>query len=237
MGGLSVEVQGSTAFAVTGAAVPVMVNDRPVPWGQPYPVTAGDRISVGAATSGLRAYLAFAGGIDVPEQLGSRSSDLLSGLGPPPLAAGVELTLGPADPERELDLSALDTVSPAPARAEHLVRVWPGPRREWFDPESRRALVEGGYVVTADSNRVAVRLEGPTLHRSRPGELASEGIVTGAVQVPSNGQPLVFLNDHPVTGGYPVVAVVDADDLSALAQARPGDRVRFSAGSAPGRPT
>jgi allophanate hydrolase subunit 2 len=107
------------------------------------------------------------------------------------------------------------------------VRVLPGPRRDWFTPDAWTRLTGAGYHVASDSNRVGVRLDGPVLERSVSGELPSEGIVRGAVQVPSSGQPLVFLADHPTTGGYPVVAYVVDDDADLLAQLRPGDAVRF----------
>lgn len=232
LGSVTLEAAGSTAVAVTGPWVPVSVNGRLVGWGQPWPVTAADRIDVGMPTSGLRVYIAFSGGIDAPAQLGSRSTDVFSGLGPRPVVAGDVLPLGARGPESAAGIrEAVDTVSPAPPVDVSTLRVSPGPRADWFTTEARRLLLAAEYVVTADSNRVAVRLAGPELERARPGELASEGIVTGAVQVPSNGQPLVFLTDHPVTGGYPVIAVVDPADLSRLAQARPGDRLRFVADS------
>lgn len=230
LGNVTVEAAGSTAVAVTGAWAAVSVNGRPVGWGQPWPVTAADRIEVGMPTSGLRVYIAFSGGIDVPTQLGSRSTDVFSGLGPRPVVAGDVLSLGAHDPELAVR-EAVDTVSPAPPVDGLTLRVSPGPRADWFTTEARRVFSAAEYVVTADSNRVAVRLAGPELERARAGELASEGIVTGAVQVPSNGQPLVFLTDHPVTGGYPVIAVVDPADLGRLAQARPGGRLRFVADS------
>jgi len=102
-----------------------------------------------------------------------------------------------------------------------------GPRRDWFTTEAVESMTGSTYTVSSDSNRVGLRLEGPALAREEPRELPSEGIVLGAVQVPASGQPLVFLNDHPTTGGYPVIAVVDPGDLPACAQLRPGDEVRL----------
>jgi allophanate hydrolase subunit 2 len=109
---------------------------------------------------------------------------------------------------------------------DHLsLRVLPGPRADWFTAEARHLLGTEAYEINPRSNRIGVRLDGPALARSREGELPSEGMVRGAVQVPPDGRPVVFLADHPVTGGYPVIGVVEAADADLLAQGRPGQRV------------
>jgi allophanate hydrolase subunit 2 len=108
-----------------------------------------------------------------------------------------------------------------------VLRAFPGPRDDWFSPAAMTILGSQPYEVTPQSNRVGIRLSGATLERSRAGELPSEGMVSGAVQVPPNGQPVLFLADHPVTGGYPVIAVVVEPDICLAAQARPGQRLRF----------
>jgi biotin-dependent carboxylase-like uncharacterized protein len=177
-------------------------------------------VEFGTPSGGVRTYVAVRGGLDVPLVLGSRSTDLLSGLGPAPLTAGDRLAVGRA--------SGPITVDVAPGyepEDEPVLRITSGPRDDWF--ESLEPLVRGAYEVSSHSNRVGVRLEGPPLTRRREGELPSEGMVTGALQVPPNGLPIVFLTDHPTTGGYPVAAVVKTAALSALAQARPGTRIRF----------
>ncbi|GAA3308225.1 hypothetical protein GCM10020295_69670 [Streptomyces cinereospinus] len=114
-------------------------------------------------------------------------------------------------------------------RAELVLRVTPGPRDDWFTREAVRTFTSAAYRVSSASNRIGLRTEGPALERARPGELPSEGMVLGAVQVPPDGRPVVFLADHPTTGGYPVLAVVRAADLPAAAQAVPGTPVRFVA--------
>jgi allophanate hydrolase subunit 2 len=108
-----------------------------------------------------------------------------------------------------------------------VLRVLAGPRRDWLHPAAWSALVGQPWAVTSDSDRVGLRLAGPRLERAGDDELPSEGLVPGAVQVPPSGAPVLFLVDHPVTGGYPVLAVVSSDDLPAAAQLRPGDVVRF----------
>ncbi len=110
-----------------------------------------------------------------------------------------------------------------------------GPRDDWFGPQSLETLAVGSFSVSAESNRTGLRLDGPPLRRSRPGELPSEGVATGSLQVTHDGQPILLLADHPVTGGYPVIAVVCTADLGAAAQLRPGQQVRFSAQPASSR--
>jgi biotin-dependent carboxylase-like uncharacterized protein len=221
--GVALRARTPVVAAVTGAPAPVRVDGRPAPWGLPVPVPVGAVLDVGAATHGVRSYVALAGGIAVAPVLGSRAADLLSGLGPPPLSAGDVLPLGePADPPLPVD------IAPQPVLpAELLLRLVLGPRHDWFTREALAALRTARYRVATASNRIGLRLAGPALARAVRAELPSEGIVLGAVQVPADGRPVLFLADHPTTGGYPVVGVVPEADLAAAAQARPGTPVRF----------
>jgi allophanate hydrolase subunit 2 len=171
----------------------------------------------------VRSYVAVAGGIAVDPVLGSRATDTLAWVGPPRVAPGVELPLGTT--ARRAGPRPLETPRP---RRPGALRVAPGPRADWFAGDPVAALCARAYVVGADSDRIGLRLDGARLDRVRQGELASEGMVLGAVQVPPSGLPLVFLADHPPTGGYPVVGVVAGDDLWQCAQLRPGDGVRFT---------
>ncbi|MBK3639642.1 biotin-dependent carboxyltransferase family protein [Streptomyces sp. MBT33] len=221
--GCSVRPRSAVTVAVGGAPCPVTVEGRPVAWGAPVHVPAGALLDVGTVVSGVRSYVAVSGGVAVDPVLGSRSTDLLSGLGPPPLTDGTVLPLG--TPEA---LHARVDAAPQPAPpAELVLRVTLGPRDDWFTPAALRAFTSRTYRVSPASNRIGLRTEGPALERARPGELPSEGMVLGAVQVPPDGRPVVFLSDHPTTGGYPVIAVVRAQDLPAAAQATPGTPVRF----------
>ncbi|ROQ31081.1 biotin-dependent carboxylase-like uncharacterized protein [Streptomyces sp. PanSC19] len=221
--GCALRPRCAVTATVGGAPCPVRVDGRPAAWGTTVRVGAGSVLEVGAAVRGLRSYVAFGGGIAVEPVLGSRSADLLSGLGPAPLAEGTVLPLG-ADTgvRRPVDVPPW----PGPA-AELVLRVRLGPRDDWFTAEALRTFSTRAYRVSPASNRIGLRLEGPALERARPGELPSEGMVLGAVQVPPDGRPVVFLADHPTTGGYPVVAVVREADLGAAAQAVPGTPVRF----------
>ncbi|MCM2393443.1 biotin-dependent carboxyltransferase family protein [Streptomyces albipurpureus] len=224
-GGCAIRPRRAVIAAVGGAPCPVLVNGRPVAWGASVRVEAGSLLEAGWATSGVRSYLAFAGGIAVEPVLGSRATDLLSGLGPPPLADGAVLPLGTPTGQRSPVDGTLPWVAPP---LELVLRVRLGPRADWFTAAALKALTSGVYRVSAASNRIGLRTEGPALERVRPEELPSEGMVLGAVQVPPDGCPVVFLADHPTTGGYPVVAVVDDRDLGAAAQAAPGTPLRFA---------
>jgi len=210
--------------AVTGASCAVLVDGHSVGYAVPVWLQAGAMLVVGPAETGVRSYVAVAGGVDVEPVLGSRSTDILAGVGPPALKAGDVVPVGGRGGEPQPhDTPRLPVDGP--------LRLLPGPRADWFAPDPVVALCVGSYAVGPESNRIGVRLVGEPLLRApeRVGtELLSEPLVLGAVQIPPNGQPVVFLADHPVTGGYPVAAVVHPDDLWRCAQARPGDTVRFS---------
>ncbi|MEW2218785.1 biotin-dependent carboxyltransferase family protein [Streptomyces sp. NPDC006990] len=224
--GCAVRVLAPTTAVVTGAPCPVAVDGRPAPWGQPVRLRAGAVLEAGAATHGVRSYLGFAGGVGADRVLGSRATDLLSGLGPAPLRDGAVLPLGPPSPA---GAGAVPDAAPWRTPGPELVLpVGYGPRDDWFTAEGLRTLVTGTYRVSAASNRIGLRTEGPALARRREGELASEGMPLGAIQVPPEGRPVLFLADHPTTGGYPVIGVVPAAALSAAAQAAPGTAVRFT---------
>ncbi|MEP9365461.1 biotin-dependent carboxyltransferase family protein [Nocardioides sp. CN2-186] len=217
LGGLVLRADAGCWVAVTGAG-----REHPVAeW-----LAAGATLRVERPTTGLRSYVAVAGGIDVPPVLGSRSTDTLAGVGPPQVEAGAVLPVGAGRSRpRAVDVPRPPTPGP--------LRITSGPRSDWFDADALDQLCATAYVVEADSNRVGLRLDGPPLPRRRTDELASEGMVLGAVQVPPSGRPVVFLADHPPTGGYPVIGVVDADDLWQCAQLRPGEQVRFTRPRAP----
>ncbi|MFF5921181.1 biotin-dependent carboxyltransferase family protein [Streptomyces flavochromogenes] len=224
--GCALRPRRTVTVAVGGAPCPVRVDGHPAAWGTAVRVPAGSVLEIGAATRGLRAYVAIGGGVDVAPVLGSRSTDLLSGLGPPPAAEETVLPLGP---DTATAVRGSVDAPPWPGPPDELVlRVRFGPRDDWFTAAALRTLVTRAYRVSSASNRIGLRLEGPALERALRGELASEGMVLGAVQVPPDGRPVVFLADHPTTGGYPVVGVVREADLGAAAQAVPGTPVRFT---------
>ncbi|MEU4806684.1 biotin-dependent carboxyltransferase family protein [Actinosynnema sp. NPDC023587] len=223
LGGLVLRANTSCTVAVTGPSTTVRVGGRDRD--SPVHLRPGDELTIGTPSRGLRCYLAVSGGIAVPAELGSRAADVLSGLGPAPLRPGDELPLGPPTGVP----TGADVLPPLDIPDELVVPVLLGPRDDWFDDPAGQ-LRTGRWSASERSNRVGLRLQGTALARTaahRGRELPSEGLVTGAVQVPADGQPVVFLFDHPTTGGYPVVGVVPPDALPLLGQARPGTAVRF----------
>jgi biotin-dependent carboxylase-like uncharacterized protein len=220
MGELALQATGPLWLVVTGARCAVSVDGRAAAHAEAVWVPGDGVVRVGSAESGVRSYVAVGGGIAVDPVLGSRSTDTLAWVGPERVVTGAELPVGPAR------RSPLSYDAPRPPRPGPL-RVDPGPRLDWFAADALDRLCAAPYTVTPASNRIGLRLDGPPLERTREGELPSEGMVLGAVQVPPDGRPVVFLADHPTTGGYPVLAVVRADDLWRCAQLRPGEQVGF----------
>lgn len=224
LGGLACSTDTGLWIAVTGARCRVEVDGRPRDFGAAVRLPAGSTLRLGTPLEGLRSYVAVSGGLDVEPVLGSRSTDTLGGLGPAPVAAGDRLPVGrPAGTPVPVD--ALRLPEPGP------LRISPGPRASRVDGDVLDLLCGTPYAVSPDSDRVGLRLVGAPLPLRPGGEMPSEGTVLGAVQVPPDGRPVVFLADHPTTGGYPVVAVVEEADLWQCAQLRPGEPVRFTTGA------
>ena len=217
-GGLTLRAEADLLVVTTGARCPG------APHNAPQLLRSGQVLRLGAPAAGLRTYLAVRGGVDVPPVLGSCSTDVLSGLGPAVVRAGDRIPVGrPGGPAPGVEVAPVAD----PEGGVVTVRVTPGPRRDWFPDTAWESLLGQQYAVTSDSNRVGIRLEGEPLARARSGELPSEGMVRGALQVPPAGTPVLFLADHPVTGGYPVIGYVVDDDVDRCAQLRPGQGLRF----------
>ena len=227
--GPELELEAGGWVALTGGRVEAEAGGRALPMDMAVRVEPGQVVRVGTVSSGLRAYLAVRGGIDVPAVLGSRSTDTLAGVGPPRLEEGTRLPVGDqtgGDPYRQ--------VAPTPAvDPEPVLRTVRGPRDDLFTDDALRTLIGVAWTVSSDSDRTGARLDGPELKRRHRTELASEGMVEGSLQVPPDGHPILFLANHPTTGGYPVIAVVAGPDLPLAAQARPGTRLRFRFVSVP----
>ncbi|MHC2998646.1 5-oxoprolinase subunit B/C family protein [Microbacterium sp. HJ5] len=225
MGGFRAVARRDLWVAVTGAWGAIHLAGREVDPYEAIAWPAGAELHLDWFAHGARAYVAVRGGLDGRAVLGSRATDVMAGLGPAPLRAGDRLAV--AD-----EASAPVPVSTpaswgAPHDDELTIELAPGPRADWFAPDALATLYESLWTVTNDADRVGMRLDGPRLPRTRTDELPSEGMVPGALQVPPSGRPTVLLADGPVTGGYPVIAVVTDASLDLLAQARPGTRIRF----------
>ncbi|MFD5598545.1 carboxyltransferase domain-containing protein [Leucobacter sp. NPDC058333] len=236
-GGFALEAIAATVLAITGAERANQITgpfgSRRAPHAVPFRLSAGELVTLQAPARGLRTIVGVRGGIDAPPVLGSRSRDTLAGLGPEPLEVGNELAVvGTRSPVEEPGAaSGLGDPAPLPVSGETTeLRVVFGPRDDWFDPQALAAFTDERWEVTPRSDRVGVRLAGRAVARAseyQGRELPSEGMVLGAIQVPPDGQPVLFLADRPLTGGYPVIAVVHDDDLELAAQLPPGSFVRF----------
>lgn len=224
LGGLHLLAFGALTIAVTGASGPLEVDGVPASMDGPIELAEGSALGIGVPLAGARTYLAVHGGVDVPSVLGSRSTDMLAGLGPPPLRAGDVLTVGRSSQE----WTPVDA-APGPAVSAGVVslRAVLGPHQDWFTPDAVKRIRRSSYTVTASSNRVGLRLAGPALARATRHELPTAGVLPGAIQVPPSGEPTIILADHPVTGGYPVIAVLRDADLDTAGQLSPGQSVRF----------
>ncbi|WP_024368169.1 5-oxoprolinase/urea amidolyase family protein [Arthrobacter sp. TB 26] len=234
-GGLAVQAVGDQVLAVAGAPSDLTIASpsgddlepawRTVPIATPFALLDGETLTIGGPESGFRSYLAVRGGVDTAPVLGSRSTDTMSGIGPAPLAAG---QLFAAGGEAESGVVGHPELQPDfPGTGVTVLDVVPGPRADWFDAATLASFCGQDWEVKPQSNRVGMRLQGTPLQRTRQGELASEGTVAGALQVPPEGLPVLFLADHPITGGYPVIAVVVDSQLDLAAQVPIGGRIRF----------
>ncbi len=233
-GGFGVKVDRAVTLAVTGAPCPLAIRtadgrDVAAPFARPFALDAGDELTLGVPAHGMRSYLALRGGFAVEPVLGSASTDTLAKVGPAPIGAGDVLVpadrpAGAVDPDRPEQ-------HPLP-RADQTVTldVVLGPRTDWFTQKGVETLLSQDWQVTAESSRVGMRLSGARpLERRDEAELPSEGTALGAIQVPHSGQPVLFLADHPLTGGYPVVGVVARHHLDLAGQIPIGARIRFNA--------
>jgi biotin-dependent carboxylase-like uncharacterized protein len=215
--------------AITGAPFECDLDGEPVPRAAAVRVRSGQTLRVGRAAAGLRGYLAVRGGIVVPEILGSRSTYLAGGVGGMEgraVAAGDVLPVGRADagpPLRQLP-PGMNPIARPPFR----LGVVMGPQDHAFTERGRARFLEETWRVSPRSDRIGVRLEGRPVEPAGPAGIDPEGVVTGAVQIPGDGLPIVLGPDRPATGGYAKIATVIAADAVKLAQARPGDEVRFT---------
>lgn len=237
LGQMRLRSQGVTTLAITGAQVEATVHSTsgavwPVATYTPIALNDGDVMQLHAPTAGVRSYVAVRGGWQVEPVLGSCATDTLALVGPCALQAGQRIAVGNA-----IAAAQLHPVELEGAPVQHLPRpgnlvvldVVLGPRTDWFTQVALRTFVTQEWLVTPQSNRVGIRVEGAQpLERACHDELPSEGTVAGAIQVPINGQPVLFLADHPLTGGYPVIGAIASYHLPLAAQIPVGCRIRFN---------
>jgi len=225
LGRMTFRIERTSLIAVTGATVDIRCGGRAAGVDAAFIAHANDEVVLGPPRAGLRTYVAVRGGLVGRTVLGSSSWDTMAHLGTPPLRPGDVVRVGGHEgPWPAVDfaprVAGIDSVTTLP--------ILLGPRDDWFRVEALARLADGEFVVSSDADRVGIRLDGPELPRKRTGELASEGVTLGALQVPTRGRPTLFLADRPVTGGYPVIGVVPAWAVDHAAQAVPGSRIRFA---------
>lgn len=229
LGGLRVRFDEPATAVLTGTDAVLSVGGSRTDLEEVVEIPAGAEVTVTMPRRGLRSYLAVRGGFAVSPVLGSRATDRLTRVGPPVPAAGDVLPIGAIPPGAPRPGAA------APRTADGPWEVDLGPREDWFTAQAVATFLGAEYTVSPAGDSVGLRLAGPALSRSRTEELPSEGVVRGAVQVPPDGQPIIFQADHPVTGGYPVIAVLTPAAADLAAQARPGAKVRFVVAPDPAR--
>ena len=234
LGGLSFICHGHAVIAITGAQTPVIItNASGLQWSadnyQPIELEPGDKVSLGSPSAGLRSYLAIRGGFEATAVLGSLSTDTLAQVGPPALAAGDRLGFNALTTGTSVSLNESPAFDLPTAATIVTLDVVMGPRTDWFTEDAIQRLGSQLWRVTSQSNRVGIRLAGETpLERSNHQELPSEGTSVGAIQVPASGQPVLFLADHPLTGGYPVIGAVASYHLDLAGQIPVNALIRFN---------
>lgn len=217
--GPTLTFEQDTDISLTGAAIDARLDGDWLAAGQVQSVQAGQRLQLRETQGGLRSYLAVAGGIRCRKILGSRSCDTAAGLGPTPLKKGTRLAIG----KRR---SKARYLKHSPDHSSKVIRFLPGPQHQWFDANAQ-AQLQQPYRVDSASDRSGLRLKGAAINAKSPQQVASQGMVTGAIQLPSDGQPIILLPNHGTTGGYPVIGVVIRTDLPRVAQALPGQTLRL----------
>ena len=225
--GPDVIVEADTTMAIAGAQFEVTCDDRPIGLGASFSVTRGQRLKFGRIVQGARAYLAVAGGIQTPIVLGSRATHLVSQMGGfdgRALQAGDRVPIE-SDPQPRPQRKSVGLTLPSKGRA--LLRVMPGPQADWFQSDAMRAIASVSFRISPQSNRMGYRLQGPPLVRAREGELISEPLGIGAIQVPAAGEPILLMADRQTAGGYPKIGYVIAADLPIAGQLAPGDFIEF----------
>lgn len=225
--GPDLQFEGDVTFAVAGAMFAMTLDGAALPAHTACAAGPGARLHFGVRSRGARAYLAVAGGFDLPPVLGSRATSLISRMGPfggRPLRPGDRLPIGEVRGR-----PAAEGLPLAMPDGGASVRVMWGPQADAFVPASREAFVTSRYEVTAQSNRMGYRLSGPVLTHAVSADLLSEATPLGSLQVPKNGQPILLMADRQTTGGYPKIATVISADLPLAGQLAPGEWIAFAA--------
>jgi biotin-dependent carboxylase-like uncharacterized protein len=226
--GCQLRVLQDTMIAVTGADLSATINDNPIPRWESIPVQSGDIVSFPSLKSGCRAYLAVVGGVDVPKVMSSTATYTKAGIGGingRPIKKGDILHTGEVTPH------IVRTLVPPEYIPEYTnqinLRIMLGPQDNYFTQDGIRTFLQSNYTVSTEADRIGYRLDGPRIEHLAKADIISDGIPLGAIQIPGNGLPIILLADRLTTGGYTKIATVISVDISKLAQAKPGDQIRF----------
>jgi antagonist of KipI len=228
LSGGAFEFEEPTLIALTGSDFGAACEGRRLELWRTHEIPAGGILQIGRTASGARCYLCVRGGFAVERWLGSASTHVLSGLGGfhgRPLRKGDALAIYPSRagrPHKRIRPEVVAAVSP-----RRTLRVTRGPHSNWFEYATVRTFTSHRYTVTEDANRMGLRLAGPALATRGGGQMITEGVSLGAIQVPPAGQPIILFVDQQTTGGYPIVANIIAADLPSIGQLRPRDEIRF----------
>lgn len=231
--GPELQADADVLCAVAGAHFAVTIDNSPVPLHAPFTLPAGARLRFGGRTAGARAAFAVQGGLDVEAPFGSRAMSLISRMGPfggRPLLAGDVLPIGPPRPPRAWSRPA-SFAAPPPLpmpRGGARLRVIRGPHELMFTAAAYDRLFDSRFLVTASSNRMGYRLDGPPLDHAGSADILSDATPLGSVQVPASGTPILLMADRQTTGGYPRIATVITADIPLAGQLAPGDWIEFA---------
>ncbi|GGA26339.1 biotin-dependent carboxyltransferase family protein [Psychrobacillus lasiicapitis] len=237
--GTTLQLEEDTLIAITGGDFLATIDGKIVPLWRPVLVKKNAILKFHSAIKGSRAYIAFAGGIDIPQMMGSKSTYIRANIGGfegRALQKGDKLNIGVKSTLSEALLKQLDDKNVPWSvnfnelinfRQEPIIRVLKGTEFDRFDKESRQTFFQQPYTLTVQSDRMGYRIEGPPLSLSEKFELLSEGVTFGTIQIPPSGQPIILMADRQTTGGYPKFGQVITADLPSLAQLQPGMTIRF----------
>ncbi len=227
--GLRLLVLRDIMIAITGGDLMPRVNGSPLPLWQTVSIPRDSEISFTGVRNGIRSYLAVAGGIQVPEIMGSKSTYIRGGIGGlegKALTKGYRLHIGPQNPRLPL-CKLKEEFIPRYGR-EWKTRVIMGPQDDYFSKKGIETFISSEYTITPESDRMGYRLQGPVIEHRRGADIISDATCLGSVQVPGHGLPIILFADRQTTGGYPKIATAISVDVYDLGQAKPGDSVRFS---------
>lgn len=233
-GGFKAQINRSMLIAVTGAVCDINITTLlgekyTAPMYQPILLEKGDTVEFGNIKCGVRSYLAVRGGFQVSPILTSCSFDTLAQVGPPPITIGQTLAVKSTNMKASVSLNESPAINYPCSGDVVVLDIVLGPRTDWFTPNAIKLLTEQLWRVTPASNRIGLRLSGDiSLTRDKLQELPSEGTCIGAIQIPANGQPVLFLNDHPLTGGYPIIGAVCKYHLDLSGQIPVNAKIKFN---------